>query len=156
MLRRYLYNVLPVAVSSNVITVLDRLYIGGRRGAETLSPANHNQFATVIISCEEPVSQRSLTNRYLHFPVQDARPTRISWLDTVPIAIGESVPKWAVLVHCMTRVTTAPTVVAACLDRPAFPGFNSALRSLENLRPAIAPSPVFVKKISRTSIGKLN
>ncbi len=156
MLRRYLYNVPPVGVSSNIARVLDGLYIGERRDTEALSSANPHQVATVITPCEEPVSLRSLTNRYVHFPVQDARPTRISWLDAIPIAIGESVPRGEVLVHCRFGVTRAPTVVAAYLDRIAFLGFNAALRYLENLRPAIAPSPVLVKKIARNSIGKLN
>jgi hypothetical protein len=40
-------------------------------------------------------------------------------------------------------------VVAAYLDRIGFLGFSEALRYLENLRPAIAPSPVLVKTIAR-------
>lgn len=147
MLRRYLYNVSPVGVSSNITRGLDGLYIGERRDTEALSSANRHQVATVITPCEEPVSQRSLTNRHLHFPVQDAHPTRISWLDAIPIAIGESVPRGAVLVHSRIGITRAPTVVAAYLDRIAFLGFSAALRYLENLGPANAPSPVLVKRL---------
>jgi protein-tyrosine phosphatase len=129
--------------------VLDGLYIGGRCDAEALSSDNPHQIRTVTTLCEEPVSRRSLTIRYLHFPVRDARPIRISWLIAILIAIGESVLRGAVLVHCGIGVSRAPTVVAAYLDRIGFLGFSEALRYLENLRPAIAPSPVLVKTIAR-------
>jgi hypothetical protein len=91
----------------------------------------------VISPCEVPVSRGSLTNRYLHFSVQDARPTRISWLNVILIAVGESAPKGAVLVHYRIGVTSA----SAYFDRITFHGFNAALRYLENLSSAIAPSP---------------
>jgi len=140
----------PVGVSPTITRVLDGLYIGGRCDAEALSSANPHQIATVITLCEVPVSRRSLTIRYLHtFPVRDARPIRISWLIAILIAIGESVPRGAVLVHCGIGVSRAPTVVAAYLDRIGFLGFSEALHYLENLRPAIAPSRVLVRTIAR-------
>jgi protein-tyrosine phosphatase len=129
--------------------VLDGLYIGGRRDAEALSSDNPHQIATVITLCEEPVSRHSLTIRYLHFPVRDARPIRISWLIAILIAIGESVPRGAVLVHCGIGVSRSPAVVAAYLDRVGFLGFARALSHLENLRPVVAPSKALVESIER-------
>ena len=51
--------------------------------------------------------------------------------------------------HCGVGVSRAPTVVAAYLDRIGLMRFTAALRYLENLRPAIAPSPVLVQTIAR-------
>jgi protein-tyrosine phosphatase len=138
-----------VGVSPSITKVLDCLFLGGRRDAEALSSANTHQIATVITLCEEPVGRRNPAIRYLHFPVRDARPIHISWLIAILIAIGESVPRGAVLVHCGIGVSRAPTVVAAYLDRIGFLGFSEALHYLENLRPAIAPSPVLVRTIAR-------
>lgn len=139
----------PFGFSLNIARVLDGLYIGRGREAEVIFSANPHQVTTVITLSEEPVSRRSLTNRYLHFPVQDARPTRIFWLNVSLIAIAESVPRGQVLVHCRMGVTRALTVVAIYLDRIAFLGFNAAFRYLKNLTPAIAPSPVSIKTILR-------
>lgn len=148
-LRRYLYNVRLARIVSSITKVLDCLLLGGRRDAEALCSISPLQIATVITLCEEPVRRRNPAIRYLHFPVRDARPIPISWLSAILIAIEESVPRGAVLVHCGAGVSRAPTVVAAYLDRIGFLRFSEALCYLENLRPAIAPSPVLVQTIAR-------
>jgi protein-tyrosine phosphatase len=82
-------------------------------------------------------------------PHRDARPISISWLNAILIAIEESVPRGAVLVHCAVGVSRAPTVIAAYLDRIGFLGFARALSYLEDLRPDVAPSRALVESIER-------
>jgi hypothetical protein len=142
-------DMLTARITPSITKVLDRLFIGGRRDAQALFSANPHQIGTVITLCEQPVGRRDPTIRYFHFPIRDARPFRVSWLNTILIAIEESVARGAVLVHCGVGVSRAPTVVAAYLDRIGYPRFSGALHYLENLRPAIAPSPVLVKTIAR-------
>lgn len=139
---------LIAGVSPTITKVLDRLFVGGRRDAEALCSVNPHQIVTVISLCREPVVQRVSGIRYLHFPVRDARPIRISWLNAILVAIEESMARGAVLVHCGVGVSRAPTVAAAYLDRIGFLRFSEALHYLENLRPAIAPSPVLVQTIA--------
>jgi hypothetical protein len=141
--------VLTAGFSPSITKVLDRLFLGGRRDAEELASANPHQIVTVITLCEEPVGRRNPAIRYLHFPVRDARPIRISWLNAILIAIEESVARGAVLVHCGVGVSRAPTVVAAFLDRIGFLGFARALSYLEDLRPDVAPSRALVESIER-------
>ncbi|MGO9323635.1 MAG: dual specificity protein phosphatase family protein [Terracidiphilus sp.] len=129
--------------------VLDQLFLGSLDDAEALASGNPHQITTVISLCREPVGRQASGVRYLHFPVRDARPISIVWLNAILIAIEESVPRGAVLVHCGAGMSRAPTVIAAYLDRIGFLGFSEALYYLENLRPAIAPSPVLVKTIAR-------
>ena len=140
---------LTAGVSPSVTKVLDGLYISGRRDAEALSSVNPYQIATVITLCEDPVGRRNPAIRYLHFPVRDARPIRISWLNAILTAIEESMPRGAVLVHCGVGISRSPAVVAAYLDRIGFLGFAQALSYLENLRPAVAPSKALVESIER-------
>ena len=85
--RRYLYGVLISGVSPSITKVLNCLFLGGRRDAEALASANPHQIATVVTLCEERVARRNSAIRYLHFPVRDARPIRISWLNAILIAI---------------------------------------------------------------------
>ena len=139
----------PARIASSITKVLNCLFLGGHRDAEALASANPHDIATVITLCEEPVTRRNSAIRYLHFPVRDACPIRLSWLNAILIAIEESVARGAVLVHCGVGISRAPTVVAAYLDRIGFLGFSEALHYLENLRPAIAPSPVLVDTIAR-------
>lgn len=63
--------------------VLDRLYLGSLDDAEALSSANPHQIVTVINLCHEPVVQRVPGIRYLHFPLRDARPISIAWLNAI-------------------------------------------------------------------------
>lgn len=136
-------------MASSITKVLDRLFLGGRRDAEALRSANPQHIVTVIALREKPVGRRNPAIRYLHFPVRDARLIRISWLNAVLIAIEESMARGAALVHSGVGVSRAPTVVAAYLDRIGLMRFTAALRYLENLRPAIAPSPMLVQTIAR-------
>jgi protein-tyrosine phosphatase len=129
--------------------VLDRLYLGSLEDAEELSRANPHRITTVISLCREPVLQRVSGIHYLHFPVRDARPISIAWLNAILIAIEESVPRGAVLVHCGAGMSRAPTVVAALLDRIGFLSFAWALSYLQELRPAVAPSRALVESIER-------
>jgi protein-tyrosine phosphatase len=141
--------VLISGVSPTITKIIDGLYIGGRRDAEALSSANPYQIATVITLCEELVEQRNPAIRYLHLPLRDACPIRISWLNAILTAIEESMPRGAVLVHCGVGISRSPAVVAAYLDRIGFLSFAAALHYLENLRPAVAPSKALVESIER-------
>ena len=136
-------------VSPSVTKVIDGLYISGRRDAEAVSLANPLQIMSVITLSEDPVGRRNPAIRYLHFPVQDARPICISWLNAILTAIEESMSRGAVLVHCGVGISRSPAVVAAYLDRIGFLDFNAALSYLEGLRPAVAPSRVLVESIAR-------
>ena len=99
--------------------------------------------------CREPVVQRVSGIRYLHFPVRDARPISIAWLNAILTSIEESMTRGSVLVHCGAGMSRAPTVVAAYLDRIGFLGFARALSYLEDLRPMVAPSRALVGSIAR-------
>jgi protein-tyrosine phosphatase len=141
--------VLIAGVSPSITKVLDGLFLGGRRDAEALSSANPHQIATVITLCEEPVGRRALGIRYLHFPVRDARPISIAWLNAILTSIEDGMARGRVLVHCGAGVSRAPTVVAAMLDRMGFLGFTRAMSYLEDLRPVVAPSKALVEGIER-------
>jgi hypothetical protein len=141
--------VLIAGVSPSITKVLDCLFLGGRRDVEALASANPHQIATVITLCEEPVGLRSPAIRYLHFPVRDARPIRLSWLNAILIAIEESVARGAVQVYFQVGLSRPPTVVAAYVDCIGLLRLSGGLGYLEDLRPAIAPSPVFVHTIAR-------
>ncbi len=129
--------------------VLDHLYLGSLDDAQALSSANPHQIVTVVSLCREPVVQRVSGIHYLHFPVRDARPISIAWLNAILTSIEESMTRGSVLVHCGAGMSRAPTVVAAYLDRIGFLGFARALSYLEDLRPAVAPSKALVESIER-------
>lgn len=134
---------------SSPTPVLDHLYLGSLEDAEELSRANPHRITTVISLCREPVVQRVSGVRYLHFPVRDARPISIAWLNAILCALEESMARGSVLIHCGAGMSRAPTVVAAYLDRIGFLGFARALSYLEALRPVVAPSKALVESIER-------
>jgi protein-tyrosine phosphatase len=134
---------------SSPTPVLDRLFLGSLGDAEALSSANPHQIVTVISLCREPVVQRISGIRYLHFPVRDARPISIAWLNAILTSIEESMTRGSVLVHCAAGMSRAPTVVAAFLDRIGFLGFARALSYLEALRPVVTPAKALVESIER-------
>jgi protein-tyrosine phosphatase len=129
--------------------VLDHLYLSSLEDAEELSRANPLAITTVITLCHEPVIQRVSGIRYLHFPVRDARPISIAWLNAILTSLEEGMSRGPVLVHCGAGMSRAPTVVAAFLDRIGFLGFARALSYLEALRPVVAPSKTLVESIER-------
>ena len=146
--RRYTIDVLTARFSPFITKVLDRLFMGGRRDADAPSSVNAHQIATVIMLCKEPVKRRNPAIRYLHFPLRDARPVRLSWLNASLITIEERVARGAVQVYCQVGLSRPPTVVAAYLNRFGILRLCGALGYLEDLRPAIAPSPVLVHTIA--------
>ena len=129
--------------------VLDHLYLGSLEDAEALPAANPFGITTVITLCREPVVQRVPGIRYLHFPVRDARPISIVWLNAILTSIEDGMNRGRVLVHCGAGMSRAPTVVAALLDRIGFLSFARALSYLEGLRPIVAPSKALVESIAR-------
>jgi hypothetical protein len=136
-------------VSPSITKVLDRLFLVGLENAEALFSSNPHQIATVITLCREPVKRPVPGIRYRYFPVRDARPVSIAWLNAILTSLEESLSRGAVLVHCGAGLSRAPTVVAAYLDRIGFLGFVRALSYLEDLRPAVAPARVLVESIAR-------
>jgi hypothetical protein len=144
--RRYIYNVL---ILGSPTEVLSHLFLGGMEDAEALAQANPYQIVTVVTLCHEPVVHRVSGIRYLHFPVRDARPISIAWLNAILTSIEDGMARGRVLVHCGAGMSRAPTVVAALLDRIGFLGFARALSYLEELRPAVAPSKALVESIAR-------
>ena len=129
--------------------MLDHLYLGSLDDAEALCSANPRQIVTVISLCREPVVQRVSGIRYLHFPVLDARPISIAWLNAILTSIEESMTRGSVLVHCGAACPGLPPWSAAYLDRIGFLGFARALSYLEDLRPAVTPSKALVESIAR-------
>lgn len=129
--------------------ILNHLLLGGLEDAEALARANPHQISTVITLCREPVVQRVSGIRYLHFPVRDARPISIAWLNAILSAIEDGMARGRVLIHCGAGMSRAPTVVAAYLDRIGFLSFARALSYLEALRPVVAPSKALVESIAR-------
>jgi hypothetical protein len=144
--RRYIYNVPTLGSPTEII---NHLFLGGLEDAEALSRANPYQIVTVITLCHEPVVQRVSGIRYLHFPVRDASPISIAWLNAILTSIEESMTRGSVLVHCGAGMSRAPTVVAALLDRIGLLSFARALSYLEALRPVVAPSRALVESIAR-------
>lgn len=128
--------------------VSERLYLGCSDDAESLASANPHQIKTVVTLCETPIRHRLGAVRYMHFPVRDARPIPVAWLNTIVNAIEERFHDGPVLVHCSAGLSRSPTVVAAFLDRVGFLSFPAALGFIESIRPAIAPSPVLVRSIA--------
>lgn len=128
--------------------VSERLFLGSSDDAESLATANPHHIKTVLTLSEAPVRLQANTVRYLHFPVRDGRPIPIAWLNCILTALEERFHDGPVLVHCSAGLSRSPTVVAAFLDRVGFLSFPSALRFIENIRPAIAPSPVLVESIA--------
>jgi protein-tyrosine phosphatase len=108
----------------------------------------------VLTVSESPIRHRAPAIRYLHFPVRNARPIPIAWLNSILTAIEENFHEGPVLVHCSAGLSRSPSVIAAFLDRVGFLSFPLALRYLENIRPAIAPSPVLVKSIAAELTNK--
>jgi hypothetical protein len=144
--RRYLYS---VGVFCSATQVVDRLFLGSLDDAEALASANPHHITTVISLCRELVRRQAPGFRYLHFPVRDARPISVAWLNAILPSLEEAMYRGAVLVHCGAGMSRAPAVVAAFLDRIGFLGFVRAMSYLEDLRPAAAPSTALVESIER-------
>jgi len=135
--------------ASSVTAVSTRLFLGSLSDAEQLAKDNPHQIRTVISLCEKRAKQRAAGIRYLQFPVRDARPIAVAWLNAILISIEDGMARGRVLVHCGAGMSRAPTVVAALLDRIGFLDFDRALSYLEDLRPAVAPSKALVESIAR-------
>ena len=133
---------------SSVTAVTTRLLLGRAADAEQLAKDNPHQVQTVITLCEKGVKRRAAGIRYLHFPVRDAQPIPIALLNAILEAIYQAVAEGTVLVHCHFGLSRAPTLIAAYFDSIGFLRFMEAIRYLEELRPAIAPSPVLVHTIA--------
>lgn len=125
--------------------VSERLILGNSEDAESLAAANPHHMKAVFTLSASPVRRRAAAVRHLHFPVRDARPIPIAWLNSNLNAIEEQFHDGPVLVHCSAGLSRTPTLVAAFLDRL---GFRRALLFIENIRPAIAPSPGLVRSIA--------
>ena len=138
-----------MGISVSLTKIFDVLYLGSSDDAEELARANPHQISTVITLCREPVVQRVPGIRYRQFPVRDARPVSIVWLNAILTSVEDGMARGRVLVHCGAGMSRAPTVVAALLDRIGFLGFARALSYLEDLRPAVAPSKALVESIAR-------
>jgi protein-tyrosine phosphatase len=128
--------------------VSERIYLGSSDDAEALAAANPHHIKAVLTLSEEPVHCHSSLIRYLHFPVCDAKPIPIAWLNSILTAIEDNFHEGPVLVHCSAGLSRSPTVVAAFLDRVGFLSFPDAMRFMESIRPAIAPSPILVRSIA--------
>jgi protein-tyrosine phosphatase len=138
-----------IRVSAPPLTkVSERLFLGSSDDAEALAAANPHHIKAVLNLSEAPIRRRANAVRYLHFPIRDARPIPVAWLNSILTAIEENFREGAILVHCAAGLSRSPTVVAAFLHRVGFLDFPRALRFIENIRPAIAPSPVLVRSIA--------
>jgi protein-tyrosine phosphatase len=133
--------------------ISERLLLGSSDDAEALATINPHGIRTVLTLSETPIRHRTSDVRYLHFPVRDAKPIPVAWLNSILIAIDENFHQGPVLVHCAAGLSRSPTVVAAFLDRVGFLDFSRALAFIENIRP-IAPSPVLVESIAAELTNK--
>src|ERR1039458_4154740 len=97
---------------SSVTAVTTRLFLGSAADAEWLAKYNVHQIRTVITLCEKGVKRRAAGIRYLHFPVRDAQPIPIALLNAILEAIYQAVAEGAVLVHCDSGISSAPSLVA--------------------------------------------
>lgn len=134
--------------------VSERLFLGSSEDAEALAATNPHLIETVLTLSETPIRHRAAAARYLHFPIRDARPISVAWLNSILTAIEENFAQGPVLVHCAAGLSRSPIVVAAFLDRAGIFDFRSALRFIEDIRPAIAPSPVLVESIAAELTNK--
>jgi len=119
--------------------VSERLFLGSSEDAEALAKANPHQIKAVLTLSESPIRQQTPAVRYMHFPIRDARPIPVAWLNSILTAIEQNFHDGPILVHCAAGLSRSPTVVAAFLDRVGFLSFPAALRFIEQIRPAIAP-----------------
>jgi protein-tyrosine phosphatase len=135
-------------LDSSVTAVSARLFLGSLADAERLAKANPYQIQTVITLCESRVKRRVAGIRYLEFPIRDAQPIPISFLNAILEAIYQAVAEGTVLVHCHFGLSRAPTLVAAFLDQTGSVRFEEAIRTLRRLRPEIAPAPDLIRSIA--------
>jgi protein-tyrosine phosphatase len=134
--------------TSSVTAVSTRLFLASLADAERLARENPHQIRTVITLCERRVKHRAAGIRYLEFPVRDAQPIPIALLNAILEAIYQAVAEGAVLVHCHSGISTAPTLVAAFLDHSGSARFEEAIGLLRKLRPEIAPAPNLIRSIT--------
>lgn len=127
--------------------ISERLFLGSADDADELVATNPHRIRTVLTLCESPVRRRTADVRYLHFPIRDAKPVPVAWLNSILTALEENIHDGPVLVHCAAGLSRSPAVVAAFLDRAGFMDFPQALDFLESIRP-IAPSPILVESIA--------
>ena len=127
--------------------ISERLFLGSSDDADELVATNPFGIRTVLTLCESTVRRHAADVRYLHFPIRDAKPVPVAWLNSILTALEENIHDGPVLVHCAAGLSRSPAVVAAFLDRAGFMDFPQALDFLENIRP-IAPSPILVESIA--------
>ena len=135
-------------LASSVTPVSTRLFLGSLEDAERLAKDNPYQIQAVITLCKRRVRHRVAGIRYLEFPVRDAQPIPIALLNAILEAIYQAVAEGAVLVHCDSGISSAPTLVASFLDQTGSAKFEDAICTLRKLRPEIAPSPNLIRSIT--------
>lgn len=120
--------------------IWDRLFLGGRLGAERLFRANPFEISTVVSLCEEPVIRQKPGINYLHFPVNDREPLGRGLFDAILDAIAENIRWGRILVHCGSGASRGPTIAAAWMHAAGYKNIEDSLREIAILRPIIAPS----------------
>jgi len=134
--------------ASSVTAVSAKLFLGSLADAERLAKDNPHQIQAVITLCERTVRKRASGVRYLHFPVRDAHPIPIAFMNAILEAIYQSVAEGAKLVNCHFGLSRAPTLVAAFLDQTGSARFQDSIRFLRKLRPEIVPSPNLIRSVT--------
>jgi hypothetical protein len=132
---------------SSVTAVTTRLFLGRAADAERSANDNPHQIRTAITLSGTAVKRRAAAIRNLYFPVRDAQPISIALLNAILKAVYQAVAEGALLVHCHTGISRAPTLVAAFLDQTGSRRFEEAIRFLAKLRPEIAPAPNMIRGI---------
>jgi protein-tyrosine phosphatase len=120
--------------------IWERLFLGGRLDAESLSRSNPFEISTVFSLCEEPVIRQNPAINYLHFPVRDRESLERGLFDAALDAIAENIRWGRILVHCGSGISRGPIFAAAWMHAAGYKNIDESLQEIAVLRPIIAPS----------------
>ena len=133
-----------------VTQVWKRVFVGSLHDVSDLAKSNPHRITTVISLCSEPVRVKSIGIHYLRFPLADNRGIFIGEFEQIISAIGESVRRGRVLLHCYGGMVRSPILTAAWMDVCGYKNIDDALLEIAAIRPIISTeSNALLKSIRR-------